>query len=76
MDSDASVKVRCTNAACSEYTHDDEDALEFGLWWHPRTFTEYQGERPHGGYVLVYSMESHCCPECNIEGVELQSLSL
>jgi hypothetical protein len=57
--------------ACSEYTFDDNDALEFNIWWHPQTFTEYQGERPHGGLVQFYTDGAFECPECSREGVEI-----
>jgi hypothetical protein len=68
---DESVKLRCTNPACAGYTHDDEDALEFRIWWHPATYTEYQGVFPHGGRVQVYTDGAFECQECQQEGVEI-----
>lgn len=69
-DVDRGVKVRCTNAACTAGTKSAADALESGLWWHPTTFSEYQGEVPHGGIVHFHEDDAFDCETCGQEGEE------
>lgn len=68
---DESVTLRCVNPKCRMYWHERDVATPVGETWHPRTFTEYQGVEPHGGYVDFYEDDAFDCPECGQEGEEV-----
>ncbi len=59
---DESVTLVCPNSECPVH--------KAGETWHPRTFTEYQGEYPMGGLVDFYSDDAFEC-ECGSEGEEV-----
>lgn len=56
---DESTRLVCPNPDCDN-----------GEVWSPRTFSEYQGEVPHGGMVTYHDEDDLYCEFCGAEAVD------